>query len=115
MKLHQRGVDLLVNVLEAADNPERLTVDDISRLLREVGDVMCLILERDAQLALGREHPAKLAVPIDNAMASALDKMIEDKELTLNREEAAGAALRNWLLSAGYLPDQVEDAPTDYA
>lgn len=113
MKLHQRGVDLLVNVLEAADNPERLTVDDISRLLREVGDVMCLILERDAQLALGREHPAKLTVAVDDAMASALDKMIEDRELTLNRAEAAGAALRDWLVSAGFLPDQEKDAPAE--
>jgi Holliday junction resolvasome RuvABC ATP-dependent DNA helicase subunit len=52
MELHQRGVDLLVNVMDAADNADQLTVDEIRRLLREVVEVMSLILERDARIAL---------------------------------------------------------------
>lgn len=52
MKLHQRGVDLLVNVLDAADHVEDLSPEEIRRLLKEVADVMGLILERDAALAL---------------------------------------------------------------
>lgn len=49
MQRHQRGVDLLVNVLEAADHVEVLTHDDIRRLLDEVAAVLCPILQRDAE------------------------------------------------------------------
>ncbi|MGB3386452.1 MAG: hypothetical protein WBA88_00560 [Pseudaminobacter sp.] len=52
MQLHQKGVDLLVNVLDAADHVEELSPEEIRRLLRDVADVMGQILERDAVLAL---------------------------------------------------------------
>jgi len=52
MQLHQRGVDLLVNVLDAADHVETLSPEEIRRLLKDVADVMGQILERDAALAL---------------------------------------------------------------
>lgn len=52
MQLHQRGVDLLVTVLDAADHVEELSPKEIRRLLKEVADVMGQILERDAILAL---------------------------------------------------------------
>lgn len=52
MQLHQRGVDLLVDVMDAADHVELLTHDEIRRLLKEVAEVMSLILERDAEVAL---------------------------------------------------------------
>lgn len=52
MQLHQRGVDLLVNVLDAADHIETLSSEEIRRLLKAVADVMGQILERDAALAL---------------------------------------------------------------
>ncbi|MGB3387273.1 MAG: hypothetical protein WBA88_04755 [Pseudaminobacter sp.] len=52
MQLHQRGVDLLVNVLDAADHIETLSPEEIRRLLKAVADVMGQILERDAALAL---------------------------------------------------------------
>ncbi len=52
MQLHQRGVDLLVNVMDAADHVEQLNHEDVRRLLKEVADVMGQILERDASIAL---------------------------------------------------------------
>ncbi len=52
MQLHQRGVDLLVNVMDAADHIETLSPEEIRRLLKAVADVMGQILERDAALAL---------------------------------------------------------------
>lgn len=54
MELHQRGVDLLVNVMDALDNCDQLTPADIRRLLTEVVDVISLVLERDAQAVSGR-------------------------------------------------------------
>ncbi len=55
MKRHQRGVDLLVDVLDAADHVEELTHDEIRRLLNEVAAVLCPLLQRDAESALKRE------------------------------------------------------------
>lgn len=52
MQLHQRGVNLLVNVLDSADHVEELTHDEMRRLLTEVAEVMSQILERDAAIAL---------------------------------------------------------------
>jgi hypothetical protein len=56
MQLHQRGVDLLVNVMDAADHVELLTHDEIRRLLKEVAEVMSLILEREAEVALKEQQ-----------------------------------------------------------
>lgn len=52
MQLHQRGVDLLVNVMDAAEHVEQLTHDEIRRLLNEVAAVLCPLLQRDAEIAL---------------------------------------------------------------
>ncbi len=49
MQLHQRGVDLLVDVMDSSEHVEQLTHDEIRRLLKEVTEVMSLILERDAE------------------------------------------------------------------
>ncbi|BCH22685.1 hypothetical protein MesoLjLc_24200 [Mesorhizobium sp. L-8-10] len=49
MQLHQRGVDLLVDVMDAADHVEQLTHDEIRRLLKEIIEVMSLMLERDTK------------------------------------------------------------------
>lgn len=40
--------------------------------------------------------------------------MVADMELGFPRELAAAAALRDWLIAAGYLPDEdiEEDTPT---
>ncbi|MGO4839702.1 hypothetical protein AB4144_46390, partial [Rhizobiaceae sp. 2RAB30] len=56
MQLHQRGVDLLVDVLDAADTVEQMSHDEIRQLLTEVGEVMSLILERDAEIALKQQR-----------------------------------------------------------
>ncbi len=52
MQLHQKGVDLLVNVMDAADHVEQFSHDEIRLLLTEVAEVMGQILERDAAIAL---------------------------------------------------------------
>lgn len=52
MQLHQRGVDLLVNVLDAADRAEQLAPSDVRELLKEVAQVIGQILEQDALIAL---------------------------------------------------------------
>ncbi|MGO4832031.1 hypothetical protein AB4144_06990 [Rhizobiaceae sp. 2RAB30] len=49
MQLHQRGVDLLIDVMDSSERVEQLTHDEIRRLLKEVTEVMSLILERDAK------------------------------------------------------------------
>lgn len=56
MQLHQRGVDLLVDVLDAVDRIDQLTAAETRALLQEVAEVMSLILERDARLALKVER-----------------------------------------------------------
>ncbi len=56
MQQNQRGVDLLVDVLDAADHVEDLTHDDLRRLLREVTEVLCPLLQRDAAAALRQEE-----------------------------------------------------------
>lgn len=59
MQLHQRGVDLLMNVMEAVDQSDELTPQERRRLLQEVVEVMSQILERDALIALNslRRYP----------------------------------------------------------
>ncbi len=50
MKLRQKAIDLLVNVLDAADHVEDLNPEEIRQLLKQVANVMGRILERDAAL-----------------------------------------------------------------
>lgn len=47
MHLHQRGIDLLVNVQDAADHVDNLTGEDVRRLLAEISIVLSELLERD--------------------------------------------------------------------
>jgi hypothetical protein len=51
-----RGVDLLVNVLDAADHVEQLTHDEVRRLLNEVAAILCPLLQRDAEILLKQER-----------------------------------------------------------
>lgn len=53
--------------------------------------------------------PTRLTFDIDDDMAEALDQMVADMELSFPRELAAAAALRDWLIGAGYLPDDIEE------
>lgn len=59
--------------------------------------------------------PVRLTIEIDDEMAEALDKMVAEMDLDLPRELAAAAALRDWLIAAGYLPDDdlEEDTPAE--
>lgn len=61
MQLYQRGVDILVSVLDAVDHAERFTPDQTRQLLKEVATVMCLILARDVEASLKhqRTHTAR--------------------------------------------------------
>ncbi|WP_018428249.1 hypothetical protein [Hoeflea sp. 108] len=45
--LHQRGVDLLLEVMDAKDHIDSLSREEIRKLLVEVSDVLMLLLERD--------------------------------------------------------------------
>lgn len=47
MKLHQRGVDLLLNVQDAMQHPGRLSPKDIRGLLEETEAVLRELLARD--------------------------------------------------------------------
>ena len=59
--------------------------------------------------------PVRLTIDIDDEMAEALDKMIADMSFDFPRELAAAAALRDWLIAAGYLQhdDLDEDTPPE--
>lgn len=47
MQLHQRGIDLLLDVMDAAEHAEKLRPEDIRRILKEVTDVLGELLKRD--------------------------------------------------------------------
>jgi hypothetical protein len=47
MQLHQRGVDLLLDVMDAAEHVEKLSHDEMRRLLTEVAEVLGELLKRD--------------------------------------------------------------------
>lgn len=51
-ELHQRGIELLVNVLDAADHAEELSTQELRQLLKEVAEVVSQMLEREAQRKL---------------------------------------------------------------
>lgn len=51
MHLHQRGIDLLVNVQDAADHVDSLTREDIRQILEETSAVLGRLLERDSPAA----------------------------------------------------------------
>jgi hypothetical protein len=53
MQLHQRGVDLLLDVMDAADHAEKLSHDEVRRLLKEVADVLGELLKRDVPVKHG--------------------------------------------------------------
>lgn len=59
--------------------------------------------------------PVRLTIEIDDEMTDALDEMIRDMQVEFPRELAVAAALRDWLIHAGYLPDEgiEEDTPTE--
>lgn len=47
MRLHQRGVDLLLNLQDALDHMDQLTERDVHGLLREMEAVLRELLARD--------------------------------------------------------------------
>lgn len=47
MRLHQRGIDLLVNVQTALDHIDELTVSETRSLLKEIEAVLRDLLARD--------------------------------------------------------------------
>jgi hypothetical protein len=46
-QLHAHGVELVLNLVDAADNVESLTQEEISDLLREAANVLSELLKRD--------------------------------------------------------------------
>lgn len=57
----------------------------------------------------------RISIDLDDARVEAPDRMVADMKLDFPRELAAAAALRDWLIAAGYLPDGLieEDTPTE--
>jgi len=53
MKLHQRGVDLLLNVQDALEHMDKLSAKDVSDLLRETEIVLRELLARDVPVPDG--------------------------------------------------------------
>ncbi|EZQ17808.1 hypothetical protein CF98_30890 [Halopseudomonas bauzanensis] len=60
MQLHQRGVDVLLKVMDAADHIDQLSPNQAQALLREVAEVMSAILERDARHIVLENDPNHL-------------------------------------------------------
>ncbi|MCK9550657.1 hypothetical protein [Aquamicrobium sp.] len=60
MQLHQRGVDLLLKVMDAADHAEKLDTNQTQALLKEVAEVLGAILERDARHIVIENDPNHL-------------------------------------------------------
>lgn len=60
MLLHQRGVDVLLKVMDAADHIEHFDANQLQALLREVAEVMSAILERDARHIVQGNDPNHL-------------------------------------------------------
>jgi predicted transcriptional regulator len=58
--------------------------------------------------------PVQISINLDDEMAEALDRMVADMRAG-TREQAAAAAVHDWLIIAGYQPhDGVEeDTPTE--
>jgi hypothetical protein len=52
-QLHQRGVDLLLNVMDAAEHVEKLSHDDMRQILEEVAKVLGELLKRDVPVKRG--------------------------------------------------------------
>jgi phenylpyruvate tautomerase PptA (4-oxalocrotonate tautomerase family) len=57
MQLHQRGVDLLLKVMDAADHADKLETNQTQALLKEVSEVLAAILERDARHIVIQDDP----------------------------------------------------------
>ena len=47
MQLHMRGVELVVELMQAAEHADRLKPDEMKNLLREAADVLGDLLKRD--------------------------------------------------------------------
>jgi len=60
MQLHQRGVDLLLKVMDAADHVEKLDTNETQALLKQVADILGAILERDARHIVQENDPNHL-------------------------------------------------------
>ncbi|MHB2265632.1 hypothetical protein [Aliihoeflea sp. PC F10.4] len=47
MKLHSKGIELVVELLEAAEHVEQFSADEQRKLLREAAHVLADLLKRD--------------------------------------------------------------------
>lgn len=63
MKLHQRGVDLLLNVQDALGHVDRLAERDVRDLLRETEIVLRDLLARDVPVQSGPERAHAVSLP----------------------------------------------------
>ena len=59
-ELHARGVELVVELLDAADQVHNLEPDDLASLLRETATVLGDLLRRNIPPAYGRVEQPKI-------------------------------------------------------
>lgn len=57
MQFHQRGVDLLVTIMDAIDHQDKLEPSDLDWLLRETADVLGELLKRDVPIERRDDTP----------------------------------------------------------
>ena len=65
---HEYGADLVIDLLEAANNLESLTPDEIRELLRDAANILCELVNpccpTEARTA-GCQRPAGNVIPFD--------------------------------------------------
>ena len=58
MKLHQRGIDLLVNLMDAEQHLDSMKPEELRRLLNEAIDIFGQIVERDVPVEPDVDDPS---------------------------------------------------------
>jgi hypothetical protein len=98
MQLHQRGVDLLLNVMDAAEHVEKLSHDEMHRILEEVAEVLGELLERDVP-----SHAKERAAPMAKEPHSDREKVA--RALCRFRHLSEGMKFRGKPMWMDFLPE----------
>ena len=61
-ELHAQGVELVVNLLDAADHVDNMSHDEIRRLLRDAADVLGGLLRRDQPKTHSTDDPVPIII-----------------------------------------------------
>ena len=61
-ELHAQGVELVVNLLDAADHVDNMSHDEIRRLLRDAADALGGLLRRDQPATHSTDDPVPIII-----------------------------------------------------